>query len=68
MRNRTGKLLFGFCKPDGNIPAAGNFGNGSSLLSLVEDMADVQGNFYGALTLPSGAWFLRSYLSCSTEL
>lgn len=50
MRNRTGKLYSVFVNLTGIFPLLGILGTVVSLLSLVEDMADVQGNFYGALT------------------
>lgn len=50
MRNRTGRLYSVFVNLTGIFPLLGILGTVISLLSLVENMTDVQGNFYGALT------------------
>ena len=50
MRNRMGSLYSVFINLTGIFPLLGILGTVSSLLSLVQDMSDVQGSFYGALT------------------
>ena len=50
MRNTTGRLYSVFVNLTGIFPLLGILGTVSSLLTLVQDMSDVQGSFYGALT------------------
>ena len=50
MRNHMGKLYSLFVNMTGIFPLLGILGTVVSLLSLVTDMHDVTGNFYGALT------------------
>ena len=50
MRNRTAKLYSVFVNLTGIFPLLGILGTVTALLSLVQDMSDVTGNFYGALT------------------
>lgn len=50
MRNKTGKLYSVFVNLTGIFPLLGILGTVVSLLSMVQDMSNVQGNFYGALT------------------
>ncbi|MBR6874590.1 MAG: MotA/TolQ/ExbB proton channel family protein [Ruminococcus sp.] len=50
MRNNMGRLYSVFVNLTGIFPLLGILGTVSSLLSLVKDMSDVQGSFYGALT------------------
>ncbi len=50
MRNRTGRLYSVFVNLTGIFPLLGILGTVVSLLSLVQDISNVQGNFYGALT------------------
>ncbi len=50
MRNRMGRLYSVFVNLTGIFPLLGILGTVSSLLTLVEDMSDVTGSFYGALT------------------
>ena len=50
MRNHTGKLYSLFVNLTGIFPLLGILGTVISLLGMVNDMSNVQGNFYGALT------------------
>ncbi len=50
MRNKMGRLYSVFVNLTGIFPLLGILGTVTSLLALVNDMSDVQGNFYGALT------------------
>lgn len=50
MRNRTGKLYSVFVNLTGIFPLLGIMGTVVSLLGMVDDMTNIQGNFYGALT------------------
>lgn len=50
MRNKMGSLYSVFINITGIFPLLGILGTVTSLLALVEDMSDVQGSFYGALT------------------
>lgn len=50
MRNMMGRLYSVFVNLTGIFPLLGILGTVSSLLTLVEDMSDVTGSFYGALT------------------
>lgn len=50
MRNMMGRLYSVFVNLTGIFPLLGILGTVSSLLTLVQDMSDVQGSFYGALT------------------
>lgn len=50
MRNKTGKLYSMFINLTGIFPLLGILGTVISLLGMVGDMSDIQGNFYGALT------------------
>ena len=50
MRNHTGKLYSLFVNLTGIFPLLGILGTVISLLGMVSDMENVQGNFYGALT------------------
>ena len=50
MRNHTGKLYSLFVNLTGIFPLLGILGTVISLLGMVSDMSNVQGNFYGALT------------------
>ena len=50
MRNMMGRLYSVFINLTGIFPLLGILGTVSSLLVLVDDMSDVQGSFYGALT------------------
>ncbi len=50
MRDKMGRLYSVFVNLTGIFPLLGILGTVSSLLSLVQDMSDVQGSFYGALT------------------
>lgn len=50
MRNMMGRLYSVFVNLTGIFPLLGILGTVSSLLVLVEDMSDVGGSFYGALT------------------
>lgn len=50
MRNLMGRLYSVFVNITGIFPLLGILGTVSSLLNLVQDMSDVQGSFYGALT------------------
>ena len=50
MRNQTGRLYSLFVNLTGIFPLLGILGTIISLLGMVNDMSDIQGNFYGALT------------------
>lgn len=50
MRNHTGKLYSVFVNLIGIFPLLGILGTVISLLNMVSDMQNVEGNFYGALT------------------
>ena len=50
LHSHTGKLYSLFVNLTGIFPLLGILGTVVSLLSLVGDMSDVTGNFYGALT------------------
>lgn len=50
MRNQTGRLYSLFVNLTGIFPLLGILGTVISLLNMVSDMENVQGNFYGALT------------------
>ena len=50
MRNHTGRLYSIFVNLTGIFPLLGILGTVISLLGMVKDMDNVQGNFYGALT------------------
>ncbi len=50
MRNHTGRLYSIFVNLTGIFPLLGILGTVISLLGMVKDMNNVQGNFYGALT------------------
>lgn len=50
MRNMMCRLYSVFVNLTGIFPLLGILGTVSSLLVLVQDMSDVQGSFYGALT------------------
>ncbi|MBR1423519.1 MAG: MotA/TolQ/ExbB proton channel family protein [Ruminococcus sp.] len=50
MRNHTGRLYSIFVNLTGIFPLLGILGTVISLLGMVKDMSNVQGNFYGALT------------------
>ncbi len=50
MRNHTGKLYSLFVNLTGIFPLLGILGTVISLLGMVSDLTNVQGNFYGALT------------------
>ena len=50
MRNHTGKLYSLFVNLTGIFPLLGILGTVIALLGMVNDMTNVQGNFYGALT------------------
>ena len=50
MRNLMGRLYSVFVNLTGIFPLLGILGTVSSLLVLVQDMSDVTGSFYGALT------------------
>ncbi len=50
MRDLMGRLYSVFVNLTGIFPLLGILGTVSSLLTLVKDMTDVEGSFYGALT------------------
>ena len=50
MRTRCGKLYSVFVNLTGIFPLLGILGTVASLLSVMEDMSNAQGNFYAALT------------------